>query len=131
MTEQPVNAREHPRYATDAAVELRTEDGQRIAGRTRNVSRGGLSALLPVALAQGTRLTATLALVFDSDTFSEPLEVSARVVWSTAIGDEFQIGVAFVGLDDQQRRFLSMFIRYLDQSAATADDSEPDDPFAG
>lgn len=89
-------------------------------GRTTNVSRGGLAAELPNALAIGSEIECELQLVFEDDAQSEPLSVPARIVWCTALEDVYQIGVAFKPLPAEQARFLTMFLRYLDDSGPRA-----------
>ena len=130
-------SRAHPRYALEVDAEVRTQTGT-IPARTRDVSRGGLALTLPEALPLGTELTLNLALVFDEETFSEPLLVRARVVWCTRIADKHQIGTTFVAMTNEQRAYLEMFMRYLAEgkrrAAAEAgeissDGSNDDNPF--
>ncbi len=125
--------RQHPRYAVEAAVQLRT-DGGTVEGKVRNVSQGGFSALASQALAPGTECTARLALVFNTDTFSDPLELPARIVWCTNLGTEQQLGAAFLALTAQQIEFLDLFLRYLEEGQARRraeqEPDEPEDPFA-
>ncbi len=129
-------ARKSPRYALEAAVELRV--GETVAhGRTDNLSRGGMCVIVDRAVDRGAEVVASVVLIFDADTASEPLELPARVVWSTALaGDQYQLGIAFLGLEAEQKDFLEMFLRYLEEGLAARepelDDStdEPEDPFA-
>ncbi len=107
--------REHPRYAHEAVVTIRI-GGKVHQGRTTNVSRGGLAAELPTALANGAEIECDLALVFEDDAQSEPLRVPGRIVWCTALEDVFQIGVAFKPMAADKTQFLTMFLRYLDDS---------------
>lgn len=106
------DAREHPRYAHELDAEIRV-GGQRIPARSRDVSRGGMCFVLDRALPLGREVVMNVALVFDEETLSEPLEVRARVVWCTPIGGRFQVGTAFVGLTAEHRTYLDMFLRYL------------------
>jgi hypothetical protein len=127
-------ARQSPRYAIEAAVELR-HAGVVASGRTDNVSDGGMCVIVDREIGRGAEVVASLALVFDEDTFSEPLELPARVVWSTSIGDSYQLGTSFLGLSADQKSYLDMFLRYLEEglSANEDDDGEddtPKDPFA-
>jgi PilZ domain-containing protein len=85
-------------------------------GRTTNVSRGGLAAELPGPLANGAEIECELQLVFDDDAHSEPLSVPARIVWCTALEDVFQVGVAFKPMTADKAQFLTIFLRYLDDS---------------
>ena len=117
----------------EAAVQLQTGTGA-VEGRAQNVSRGGFAALAPTAIAPGTRCTARLALVFNTHTFSEPLDLPARIVWCTALGDKQQLGAAFLALTTKQIEFLELFLRYLDDGQARLraeeEPDEPEDPFA-
>ncbi len=85
-------------------------------GRTTNVSRGGLAADLPAPLANGAEIECELQLVFEDDAQSEPLSVPGRIVWCTAVEDMFQIGVAFKPMTADKAKFLTMFLRYLDDT---------------
>lgn len=109
-------AREYPRYALEATVEL-TARGFVARGRTSNVSRGGLAATVDRAAAPGEVATIRMALVFDEDTFSEPLDLPVRVVWCTQLADVYQLGMAFLALSSDQRTYLEMFLRYLEEGA--------------
>jgi hypothetical protein len=80
------------------------------------VSRGGLAAELPAAVANGAEIECELQLVFEDDAQSEPLSVPARIVWCTALEDGFQVGVAFKPMTADKTKFLTMFLRYLDDS---------------
>jgi hypothetical protein len=105
--------REHPRYAHEAAITFHAMD-RAIAGRSRNVSRGGLCAALSEEIPVGTSIEIDLQLVFDEDRHSEPLRLPARIVWCTAIDDHYQVGVQFLPLHEETAADLLMFLRYLD-----------------
>jgi hypothetical protein len=123
-------AREYPRYALEATVEL-TARGFVARGRTSNVSRGGLAATVDRASLPGEVATIRMALVFDEDTFSEPLDLPVRVVWCTQLADVYQLGLAFLALSSDQRTYLEMFLRYLEEGAMRHRDtsmSESDEP---
>lgn len=90
--------------------------GKVYQGRTTNVSRGGLAADLPTALANGSEIECELQLVFDGDAQSEPLGMPARIVWCTAVEDVYQVGIAFKPMAAEKAQFLTMFLRYLDDS---------------
>ena len=91
-------------------------DGKVHQGRTTNVSRGGLAAELPAAVANGAEIECELQLVFEDDAHSEPLSVPGRIVWCTSLEDVFQVGVAFKPMTADKAQFLTMFLRYLDDS---------------
>jgi len=107
--------REHPRYAHEALVTIRV-GGKVHTGRTTNVSRGGVAANVPTALPIGTEIEVDLQLVFEDDAQSEALRVPGRIVWCTALEDVFQVGVAFKPMAAEKAKFLTMFLRYLDDS---------------
>lgn len=130
-------ARKSPRFAVEAAVDLKYE-GELAHGRTHNVSNGGFCAIVDRPIGRGQVISASLSLVFDEETFSEPLELPARVVWSTSLGEvEHQLGLQFLALDADQRAFLEMFLRYLEEGEAAREDEDEyeededtKDPFA-
>lgn len=108
--------REYPRYAHEAAVTLYAP-GQEVTGRTRNMSRGGLSATLLPAIPVGTDVEIDVQLVFHDDRHSEPLRLPGRVVWCTPIDEDHQVGIQFRALDKQTAEYLTMFLRYLGERA--------------
>ena len=108
------SARQYPRYAIEAEIELVTAAGS-TRGRTKNVSRGGLAAYVERPVPAGLRVDVRMSLVFDEDTFSEPLELPARIVWCTPVGDKFQLGTAFMPMTSEQVSYLAMFLRYLEE----------------
>jgi PilZ domain-containing protein len=114
--------REHPRYAHETAVTLYAGDGSVHRGRSDNLSRGGLCAVidaLPAPLATGADVEVDIQLVFDEATTSEPLRLPARIVWCTPVDDTHQIGLAFKPLDAHRTEYLTMFLRFLDDGTKT------------
>jgi len=107
--------REHPRYAHEAAVTFRV-NGTAIQSRTRNLSRGGLCALCADPIPFGADVDTDIVLVFDDDIQSEALSIPGRVVWCTPVDDAHQIGIAFRPLDAGKADYLTLFLRYLDDS---------------
>jgi hypothetical protein len=128
-------SRRFPRYAVAAEVELRADAGDApVVGRTRNVSRGGLCAATKASVRMGADVEARIALVFKGGAVSEPLVLPMRVVWCTAMGSEFQVGCAFLGLTPEQRGYLDVFLKYLEDGDPTtaelaAQQREEEDPF--
>jgi hypothetical protein len=104
--------RQFPRFALEASMTLTTQEGQ-VEGRTSNLSRGGLSAVIPSLVAPGQRVTVQLALVFENDTFSETLSLQARVVWCTPVEDHFQLGLSFAPVRPESIQYLEMFLKFL------------------
>lgn len=110
--------REFPRFALEAAVEIRPHGaGPARRGRTRNLSRGGLCALVDAPIPSGRTVDVELALVFAEGNVSEPLALPARVVWCTNLGDSHQVGLAFQALAAGQREYLELFLRFLEGDA--------------
>jgi hypothetical protein len=105
--------RAHPRYAVEIDAEV-SAGPTRIPVRTRDVSRGGLAFVAPAALKPGDEVGISMSLVFSESSFSEPLRVRARVVWSTELGPgRHQIGTAFTNFTGEQRSNLELFLRFL------------------
>lgn len=129
--------RHSPRFAVRVAVELETKAGQRLAGQSRNLSRGGVCLETADMIAAGEEVTVRITLVFDEERSSEPLELPARVVWCTPFGDQaHQVGTQFHPLSSEHTTYLDMFLRYLEQQASPSEDGDggededEDDPFA-
>ncbi|MBI4508232.1 MAG: PilZ domain-containing protein [Deltaproteobacteria bacterium] len=125
-------SRAHPRYAIELDAEVTLGDTL-VPARTRDVSRGGLCFFTQAPLPLGGDVDLNLALVFDEQTFSEPLRVRARVVWCTQLGEsKYQVGTSFYRLTSETRAYLEMFLRYLtegiarqeEEAAATDDGAE-------
>lgn len=111
--------REYPRYAHGAAITLNTPD-RTSSGRMSNLSLGGLCATLAEPIAVGTAIEVDIQLIFADDLQSEPLRIAARVVWCTSLRDGHQVGVRFRPLDAEKSEYLTMFLRYLDDSSPRA-----------
>jgi len=110
--------REHPRYAHEASITFHTVD-RAIAGRSRNVSRGGLCATLTDEIPAGASIEIDLQLVFVGEQQSEPLRLPARIAWCTPIDDHYQVGVQFLPLHHETAADLIMFLRFLDGRGST------------
>lgn len=113
--------RQHRRYAHEAAIALISPEST-VSGRTRDVSRGGLSANLSEPLPVGIDIEVDIQLVFEDERQSEALRVAARVVWCTSVDDGYQIGVRFLRLTGETAEYMTMFLRYL---AEDSGDHEP------
>jgi len=74
-----------------------------------------------------------MSVTLDTNKNSEPLDVAARVVWCTGIGDEFQLGLQFLDLDKKQAEYLDVLLRLLAAGqaklAAKRPPPYPSDPF--
>lgn len=135
MAEEP---REFPRYATEASLVVRIGDTE-TRGRCQNISGGGVCTELEDTVPLGSNGVLELTLVFNEDAFSEPLLLPARAVWSTPLSDCHQVGFQLLALSSEQRSFLSLFLRYLEEGRAAQEQQKsvpppfkpPDsDPFA-
>ncbi len=84
-------------------------------GRTCNISRGGLCAVMDTMVPLGADIEVEIQLVFDDDMRTQPLRVDARVVWCTVVDDAHQIGVLFKRLDADKTELISLLLRYLDE----------------
>jgi hypothetical protein len=104
--------RQHPRYAADVAIKFYIGK-EVVAGRTRNVSRGGLCADLAAALQAGADVEVDMTLLFEDNTQSEALRLPARIVWCTSLEDAYQVGVSFRAMDKQRAEYLTLFLKYL------------------
>ncbi len=118
MTEQ---RRQHPRYAIELDAAILTGDGQTLAGRTHDLSKGGFCMLAPAAVPVGEVCRVRLALVFSENQFSEHLELPATVMWCTPIKGEHQVGLKFGPLSTQHRGYLDLFIKFLDDAGEEED----------
>jgi len=121
-----MNNREHPRYAVEVDAQVRLDE-KSVGVRTKNVSRGGMCFESAHALPLDRVVALRLALVFDERTLSEPIELSARVVWCTALGKGlYQVGASFVDMTNESRTYLDMFLRYLKEGLDFQAQSEDD-----
>jgi hypothetical protein len=110
--------RQFPRFALEAAVTV-SAGGRRVSGRTSNLSKGGLCAMLEGPVPVGSRVDVELALIFENDSVSEPLTVTGRVVWCTAIQAQHQVGLSFLPLAPDALKFLDVFLKFLQDGKAS------------
>ena len=106
--------RESPRYVVELEGEAILPEGHAFPVRTRNLSHNGVAFLAQVPVAAGTIVELRLALAQEGRAFSQPLGVRARIVWSTPVGAEHQLGASFLGVTNEQRSYLDLFLRYLE-----------------
>ena len=90
---------------------------KQVQGRTRNLSRGGVCALVADTLPNGASVELDLQLIFDEDTQSEKLRLPGRIAWCTPLDEGYQIGLSFRSLDAEQHEYLTIFLKYLDDGA--------------
>ena len=135
MTQTGTIPRRHRRYAVDVEATLGI-GGIRVRARTRDISRTGICLISTEPVVPGTLAPLELVLAFGEDSYSEPLSLSARIVWCTELGGSFQVGAMFDDVTDQQDGFLEMFLQYLGDSLSPDGDHGDggggfdDDPFA-
>ena len=115
--------REHPRYAIALACEL-SLDGRLLRGQTKDLSRGGISLLLDDPVPVSSAADLSIALVFENDSFSEPLHVKAVIVWCTKLGPRWQIGAKFAKVTRETRTYLDLFLRFLEGDDDEGDEEE-------
>ena len=119
--------RKHRRFAVDVEATMHLHD-KHLRTRTRDISRTGICLISTEPVAAGTLAPIELVLSFGDDAYSEPLSLTARIVWCTELGGSFQVGAMFDDVTDQQDGFLDMFLQYLDE-AMSPEDQADDDPF--
>ena len=107
--------RKEQRYAVGLDVVVES-DGDKVAGRTHNLSRGGLCMVASTAIPVSTVCQLHVALIFAENQFSEHLTLPATVVWCTALGGgKQQIGFKFGPLEAKLKGYLDVFIKFLDE----------------
>jgi hypothetical protein len=131
--------RQHPRFPVDLQVAVSLGE-QRLAARTRDISRSGLCLVSQRAIPLDTAIRVEMVLAFANGGYSESLNFAGRVVWCTSLFGSYQLGVIFMGVERERARHLDMFIGLLDGSLAPGeidgDDEDtdrpidPDDPFS-
>lgn len=134
-------ARREPRRTVDINATI-SVDGRVVAARTRDISRSGICLVSDTEIPRDTELKIQLVLSLGSDSMSEPLLVTGRSIWCTALFGKYQVGGLFVDIDSDRRRFLDLFMRFVDgdvnpvghePAASSADRLPPtedkDDPF--
>ncbi len=139
MSEPYQTRRQHPRFNVDVKVSVLIAS-ERFEARTRDISRAGVCLVADKPIDREAEIELELVLTFGDDGVSEPLPVTGKVAWCTALFGAYQIGVKFVKLDDDRGRYLDMFIGFLDGTLAPGElfpeDKEstrgvdPDDPFS-
>ncbi len=127
MTQAGTIPRRHRRYAVDVEATLGVE-GNRVRARTRDISRNGICLIAGEPFMPGTLAPLELVLAFGEDSYSEPLGLTARIVWCTELNGSYQVGAMFDDVSDQQDGFLEMFLQYLGDSLSPDHDGN-DDPW--
>ena len=112
--------RAHPRYALAVNCVIAGGD-EEVRGKTSNLSRGGVALSVPASIAISTMVQVEMALDFGHQRSSEPLSLSAVVVWCTRLDDGFQLGAKFNALTREQRAYLDLFLHFLDERPDDSD----------
>lgn len=112
-----MQGREHPRFAAELEAEI-SVDGERLPGRSKNLSSSGLCVTVARGLPPGTVVRLRLALVFDEETFSEALELEARVVWSAPVSrdGQHQLGLTYQRVTPEARKYLDLFFKHVTEA---------------
>jgi hypothetical protein len=143
MSDTKETRRQYPRFHVDIQVSVFVADRE-LGARTRDISRAGLCLVTVEAIPGETEIAVELVLTFGEGGISEPLHLPGKVVWCTSLFGAYQVGVKFLNIDEDQARYLRMFIGFLDGSISTDHDypsddtdddptparrTDPDDPF--
>lgn len=116
-------SRQHPRYAIALDCEI-SFAGRVVATESRDLSRGGISLNGPQPIDVSSEVDLAIALVFGDNTFSEPLRLTAVIVWCTRLGDQYQIGAKFTKVTRQTRGYLDVFLKLLDNAPDEGEEGE-------
>src|SRR5262245_20900225 len=106
------------RYEVRLAAEL-TVEGKKLAGKTRNLSIGGLCVELDRPCAEGTAVRILLFVVEDDVEAegSKGLELDATVQWVAEGEKGYAIGVKFNPLPPPQVTLLQNALKQIGESA--------------
>ncbi len=112
-----MEAQEKERQRQEVGVQIHTRV---IAGEatldvlTRDMTKKGICLLSQQELAPGALVKVALSLILAKNSYSEPLELTGKVLWCTGLSSGmFQIGVSYTGMDHQKIGYLDMFLRLL------------------
>jgi len=106
-------ARKEPRRPVEVTAFL-TVDGRLVSVRTRDISRSGICLISDSELPRDLDLGVALVLSLGKEATSEPLHLTGKTAWSTPMFGKYQSGVMFVDLDADRRRYLDLFIRFVE-----------------
>ena len=107
------DSRREQRRSVDISAAVSIE-GRAVAARARDISRSGICLISETEIARDTEVAIELVLSLGADAVSEPLLVTGRSIWCTAMFGKFQIGVVFIDVNAERHRFLDLFMRFLD-----------------
>ena len=119
------DARVHARYAAEVDGTMRVKDRE-VRIRTRNVSRGGLCFIVDHEVPRGADVDLELALLFEGGSYSDSIKLKARIVWCTLLAKgRWQVGTSFFAVTGETRRFLDVFVKYVQAAADRKPGAEP------
>ncbi len=110
--------RQHPRFALDVDCTI-VALGATLHARTRNLSRSGVSCVVPEPLSTGTEVVMEMALSFSEDRYSEPIRLGAEIMWCTRMAagadgsERWQVGARFAAMGAAMEELLDVFIQFL------------------
>jgi hypothetical protein len=97
-----------------------TVEGRLVSVRTRDISRSGICLISDSELPRDLELGVALVLSLGQEATSEPLHLTGKTAWSTPMFGKYQNGVMFVDLDADRRRYLDLFIRFVEGEVGPA-----------
>lgn len=106
------NRRQHPRYKTEVACELRAGDGVPVWGKLSDISAGGCYVEMLIPLAIGTKLKLTL-WIEESKIFIQGIVVSFH--------PGYGCGIHFTEISKPDRQILDHFLEQLKASSPPED----------
>ena len=130
MSQGVPGQRRERRYAVDVDATLTLESGHRVRARTRDLSHSGICLIAGESVPSGGPAAVELVLSFGNNSFSEPLNLAARIVWCTQLANSFQLGAMFEELTEQQEQFVDVFLQYLDGTLSPKGIDGEEDPYA-
>jgi hypothetical protein len=109
--------RQHPRYS---AIELRAVwlSSEETPVQVRDVSTDGICLVSSEPAAPGSTIRVRLSLDFGQNRFSEPVELSYRVVWCTPVKELFQIGGAAIEMDAASRNHRATIVHCVSRDVS-------------
>jgi PilZ domain len=137
-----LNSRRESRHSVAVNARL-TVAGQIVVVRTRDISRSGICLISDSEIPREKEVGISLVLSLGKEATSEPLALTGMTAWCTPMFGKYQVGVRFVALNGDRRRYLDLFMRFIEgevgPSASDGDSGEihtskspledKDDPF--
>lgn len=127
MSRSPDSRREQ-RQSVDVNATV-TVDGRAIVARTRDISRSGICLVSDSEVPRESEVGISLVLSLGKGATSEPLRLQGRPAWCTPLFGKYQIGITFVALDSERRRYLDLFMKFVEGEVGPG--AAPDDSNSG